>query len=140
MASRPMTRHLPNHRQPVETEPADPPPAAITGDELQDVLVNFFGALAEPDFSRARTYCTDEFYEETIGGLEEYFSMLSEEEKAEMSADFEIDEEKQEDLNGAVSVYSGDSATFTITEEDGMETVFEFVKVDGDWKISGGME
>ncbi len=122
------------------TENGDQPPQAgepvstISG-PLVETMVNFFGALAEADFDKVRDYCTENFWENEFKDFEEMYETFSEEERAEMMAEFVIDEEKQSDLDNAVSEITGDTGTLTITEEDGAETVFSFVKEDGNWKI-----
>lgn len=103
---------------------------------LETVIVDFFGAMAEPDFEKAKTFCTEELWEENFSGMEEMVGMFTEEEMKEMMGEMEMGEEQENDLKAAVSSFDGDTASLTITDSEGLVTVFGYVKQDGDWILS----
>jgi hypothetical protein len=103
---------------------------------LQDTMVKFFMAMAEMDLELAQTHCTEEFWTSEFEGMEEMLAMFSEEEIEEMKSGFAMDEEMHQGLMDAVAVIDGDNGTLTITDPDDVTTVFQFIKVDGNWLMS----
>lgn len=103
---------------------------------LETVIVDFFSAIGELDFETAKTFCTEELWEENFSEMEEMVGMFTEEEMKEMMGDMEMGEEQENDLKAAVSEFDGDSASLTITDQEGIVTVFEYVKQNGDWILS----
>lgn len=103
---------------------------------LETVIVVFFGAIAGLDFEKAKTFCTEELWEENFSGMEEITAMLSVEEIKEMMGKYEVGNEEVAELQAAVSTFDGDSASLTITDSEGIVTVFGYVKQGGDWILS----
>ena len=126
------------------TDPAVPdqpdkpaiPDGAIALGPLETVIFNFFAALADGDFDKAKSHCTEEYWESEWAEVEIIFAMIPEEEKASWNDDFSLDEEDQAELASGTSKIDGDTATYTITDE-AESTIFHFAKIDGNWKMSG---
>ena len=122
--------------EPVDSRTSETLAGTFAFGPLETVIVEFFGAFGELDFEKAKTFCTEELWEENFSGMEEMVGMFTEEELKEMMGDMVMGEEQENDLKAAVSEFDGNTASLTITDSEGIVTVFEYVKQDGDWILS----
>ena len=90
----------------------------------ESVAKAYLDAVAEMDFDKAKTFCT----EETAAMLDMMKGLMG-----------EMDDEKKEEMKNAKreiikSEEDGDKAVVTYETDDGEQTI-ELKKVDGDWKV-----